>query len=153
MFDFLKQNQRFLLNNEALPTSCRIQVWTYSSLLLPKKLDFQPTFLGFWPKFSFNRSLTKGNLQIFFTSTPSINGYGQSTEFWASESRFWASGSRFWTCGQCFFSREHQKCPWTSFFGRCSRALFLIHGHFFRKFTGKWLRSRALFWTFSRALF
>ena len=52
-----------------------------------------------------------------------------------------------------FFPREHQKCPWTSFFRRCSRAQFCVHGHFFRKFTGKWMRSRALFGTFSRALF
>ena len=40
------------------------------------------------------------------------------------------------------------------------RSLEDVHGYFFgftgtslRKFTGKWLRSRALFWTFSRTLF
>ena len=35
-----------------------------------------------------------------------------------------------------FFSREHQKCPWTPFFGRCSRVLFWVHGHFLVKVHG-----------------
>ena len=61
--------------------------------------------------------------------------------------------SKFVMISVCFFPREHQKCPWTSFFRRSSRAQFCVHGHFFRKFTGKWMRSRALFGTFSRALF
>ena len=51
-----------------------------------------------------------------------------------------------------FFPREHWKCTWTSFFQHVSRALFRVHGHFLKKFTGKGVRSRALFWTFSRAL-
>ena len=39
---------------------------------------------------------------------------------------------------QCFFfSREHQKCPWTLFFGECSRALIWVHGHFLRKVHGQ----------------
>ena len=47
--------------NQVLPTSCRVQVWTYSSSLLPKKSDFQRTFLGILPKFS------KENLSSFIT--------------------------------------------------------------------------------------
>ena len=35
--------------NRVLPTSCRGQVWTYSSSLLPTKSDFQPAFLGILP--------------------------------------------------------------------------------------------------------
>ena len=31
--------------------------------------------------------------------------------------------------------------------------IFAFTGTLFRRFTGKWLRSRAHFWTFSRALF
>ena len=37
----------------------------------------------------------------------------------------------------CFFSREPQKCPWTSIFSQCSRVLFCVHGHFFRKIHGQ----------------
>ena len=35
--------------NRVLPTSCRGQVWTYSSSLLPTKSNFQPAFLGILP--------------------------------------------------------------------------------------------------------
>ena len=35
--------------NLVLPTSCRGQVWTYSSSLLPTKSNFQPAFLGILP--------------------------------------------------------------------------------------------------------
>ena len=37
--------------NQVLPTSCRVQVWTYSLSLLPTKSDFQPTFLGILPNY------------------------------------------------------------------------------------------------------
>ena len=122
MRDFLKQNQRFwiitscrlsetkpkVLNNQALPTPCRIQVWTYSALLLPKKLNFHQHFLNFDQTFPLI-AVYLGNLQIFFTSTCSINGYGQYTEFWASESRFWAPGSQFWTSGSQCWALDLQK--------------------------------------------
>jgi len=45
-----------------------------------------------------------------------------------------------------FFSREHQKCPWTTFFRLCSRALFLrSRAEFLQIFMGTFHRSRALF--------
>ena len=100
----LSKTKPKVINNQALPTSCRIQVWTYSSLLLPKKLDFYKHFLNFDQTFPLI-AVYLGNLQIFFTSTCSINGYGQSTEFWATENRFWALGSPYWTSGsQCWAS-------------------------------------------------
>ena len=101
-FDFLKQNQRFLLNNQALPTSCRIQVWTYSSLLLPKKLDFQPTFLesqfiSAIYKFSPHPppvSTDTDNLQNFGPLRVNFGPLGVDVG-WASGSQFWTSISQF----------------------------------------------------------
>ena len=43
---------------QVMPTSCRVQVLTYSSSLLPEKTDFQPTFLGILPKLSLENLCT-----------------------------------------------------------------------------------------------
>ena len=56
----------------------------------------------------------------------------QATIFWVCDQK-----KNLWWISVLFFPREHQKCPWTPFFGRCSRVLFLVHGHFLVKVHGQ----------------
>ena len=59
--------------NQVLPTSCRVQVWTYSSSLLPKKNRFSTNIFGDFSKIFLRESLYFHNVILYCISLMNLS--------------------------------------------------------------------------------